>query len=117
MGPMNRATTSRCESPALNEQVVDHFQKLLVVHRLGDVAFRRRHLATAGDEPLEYLKFTFTDCIVTSYQPHSEDGETPTEIVEFDYRTVKMEYIETDPSGKAKGKVESGWDFETGRSM
>jgi type VI secretion system secreted protein Hcp len=41
-----------------------------------------------------YLKFTMTDCIVTSFSPSSSGGEGgPTETVTFNYKSAKWEYV------------------------
>jgi type VI secretion system secreted protein Hcp len=42
-----------------------------------------------GDEPVEYLKFTFDDVLITSYKTERSSDETPTEHISFTYQKIE----------------------------
>ena len=66
----------------------------------------------AGENPLEYLKVTMEDILVTSVSTGGSGGEDKiTESVSLNFAKVKVEYQEQqkDGSGKPAGNV--GWDI------
>ena len=66
----------------------------------------------AGEQPLEYLKVTMEDLIITSVQTGGSGGEDRlTENVSLNFAKVQVEYSEQqkDGSGKPVGKM--GWDI------
>jgi type VI secretion system secreted protein Hcp len=68
----------------------------------------------AGETPLEYGIYTFSDLIVTSYSTGGSDGadNTPTETVSLNFGKVEMSYNEQDAKGGGKGAVKKGWDIK-----
>jgi type VI secretion system secreted protein Hcp len=66
-----------------------------------------------GAEPLEYLKITMTDVIVTGISTGGSGGEDRlTENVTLNFSTVKTAYQPQKPDGTADGgAVEYGWDI------
>lgn len=65
----------------------------------------------AGDKPVEYLKITMTDCIVSSYQTGGSAGDIiPVDQFSLAFQKVEWEYIPQDEKGAASGKVKAGWD-------
>jgi len=57
----------------------------------------------AGTTPLEYIKITLTECLITAVTTGGSGGEDRlTENVTVNFAKVKFEYTEQDPTGKAK---------------
>ena len=65
---------------------------------------------SAGGNPVEYLKYTLQDIIVTSYSTGSSGEDRPTESVSFSYSKVEVEYTELNPDGTPKQVIVQGWD-------
>jgi type VI secretion system secreted protein Hcp len=70
----------------------------------------------AGGEQVEYLKYKFTDCIVSSYQIGGSGQGTdqvPVETVSMNFTTITVDYQEQGQDGKPKGgPVHGGWDVK-----
>lgn len=84
------------------------------------------HLATvvltcrkAGKEQQEFLKYSFHDCLVSSYQTGgSEMGDiVPTEQISLNYSKMEMEYKEQKPDGSLGGVVKAGWDVKKNQKV
>jgi type VI secretion system secreted protein Hcp len=68
----------------------------------------------AGKEQQEYLKFTFTDVLISSYQvggPH-EGVALPSAQVSFNYGKIEMEYREQKTDGTLAAPTQAGWDLK-----
>jgi type VI secretion system secreted protein Hcp len=65
---------------------------------------------SAGGNPVEYLKYTLQDIIVTSYSTGSSGEDRPTENVSFSYGKIEVEYTELNPDGTPKQVIVQGWD-------
>jgi type VI secretion system secreted protein Hcp len=68
----------------------------------------------AGGSPLEYLKFTFTDVIVTSINPtgSNTDELRVKERVRLSFSKVKQEYSVQNAQGGSGGAVTAGYDIK-----
>jgi type VI secretion system secreted protein Hcp len=65
----------------------------------------------AGGNPVEYLKYTLRDIMVTSYSTGgSSGGDRPMEEVSFSYGKIEVEYTEITADGKAGKVTVQGWD-------
>ncbi|KTT16129.1 Hcp family type VI secretion system effector [Pseudacidovorax intermedius] len=73
----------------------------------------------AGGSPLEYLKFTFTDVIITSVQPHGSntDDLRVRERVGLSFTKVKQEYAVQNAQGGSGGAVTAGYDIKANKEM
>ncbi|MDH4349199.1 MAG: type VI secretion system tube protein Hcp, partial [Gemmatimonadota bacterium] len=71
-------------------------------------------LRKAGGTQLEYLKYKFSDVMVSSYQTQgSPQGDAlPSEQVSFTYGKIEISYTPQDAKGGAAGAVGAGWDFQ-----
>ena len=59
----------------------------------------------------EYLKWTFSEIIITSYGTTLSPGEQkPTDHISFKFKKIEIEYIETRPDGTLGPPVKAGWD-------
>ena len=67
----------------------------------------------AGKEQQEYLKITFSDLLISSYQTGGSSGsEIPIDSIAFNYTKVKFEYKEQKPDGTLGGVVPAGWNLK-----
>jgi type VI secretion system secreted protein Hcp len=72
----------------------------------------------AGDKPLEYLKITMEDLLISSVQSSgSGGGEIPMESLSLNFNKVKMEYTEQDKTGAAQKPVLFGWDVKANQKV
>ena len=67
----------------------------------------------AGGSPLEYLKITMTDVVITNVQPSgSSSDETIKENVSMAFAKVKQEYTVQNQQGGSGGAVTAGFDIK-----
>lgn len=72
----------------------------------------------AGKEQQEFLKWTFTDLLVSSYQTSGNSGDMiPLENFAFNYAKVEVEYKEQKADGSLAGAVKAGYDLKANKSM
>ena len=72
----------------------------------------------AGENPVEYLKITMTDLIITSVSTGGSGGEDRlTENVTLNFAKVKVEYTEQDAKGKGTAPKIMGWDIAKGEKF
>jgi len=65
----------------------------------------------AGETPLEYLKLTFSEVLVTSISQGGSGGEDRlTENVSLNFSKVKVDYIEQTAKGGKGATPSTGWD-------
>jgi type VI secretion system secreted protein Hcp len=71
----------------------------------------------AGGTPLEYLKITMTDVIVTKVAPSGsmEDDVRIREKVALSFAKVKQEYTVQNGQGGSGGAVTAGYDIKAGK--
>jgi type VI secretion system secreted protein Hcp len=66
----------------------------------------------AGDKPLEYLKITMTDCIVSSLSTGGSGGEDRlTENVTINFSKFKLEYVQQKKDGTGEPAVSATWNI------
>ncbi|RFO96236.1 type VI secretion system tube protein Hcp [Rhodoferax lacus] len=67
----------------------------------------------AGGSPLEYLKITMTDVVITNVQPSGmSSDETIKEQVSMSFAKVKQEYTVQNQQGGSGGAVTAGFDIK-----
>ena len=67
----------------------------------------------AGGSPLEYLKITMSDVIVTRVRPSGTNGDTGIrEAVNLSFAKVKQEYIVQNAQGGSGGAVTASFDIK-----
>jgi type VI secretion system secreted protein Hcp len=70
----------------------------------------------AGEKPLEFLKITMTDLIVTSVTTGGSGGEDRlTENVSLNFAKFKVEYTPQKKDGSGDAPVTIGWDIARAR--
>lgn len=69
----------------------------------------------AGGQQEEFLKYTFSDVLISSYQTGGSGGSEiiPTEQISFNYAKMETEYKEQKPDGTLGGAIKAGWDLKT----
>jgi type VI secretion system secreted protein Hcp len=65
----------------------------------------------AGKEQQEFLVYTFSDILISSYQTGA-DNEIPTEQVSFNYSKMEVAYKEQKVDGTLGGAIKAGWDLK-----
>lgn len=65
----------------------------------------------AGKEQQEFLKWTFTDVLISSFQHGGSQGDViPMDQISFNFAKVEMEYKEQKADGTLAGAIKAGWD-------
>lgn len=91
------------------------FEALVTGKHLKDATFVIRK---AGGNPVEYLKITLTDVLVSSYSTGGSSGEDiPTESISLNFAQIKMTYLEQDEKGSAGAATEFGWDLKMNKKI
>lgn len=69
----------------------------------------------AGEKPVEYLKITFTDVMISSYQTGASGGgdDYPIESVSFNFTKVELAYIPQKKDGTPDNPVKGSWNVKT----
>jgi type VI secretion system secreted protein Hcp len=70
----------------------------------------------AGKEQQEYLKVTFSDLLISSYQT-SGSSEIPTDQISFNFAKVEIEYKEQKVDGTLGGTVKAGYDVKANKAV
>ncbi|MFM0340890.1 Hcp family type VI secretion system effector [Paraburkholderia fungorum] len=68
----------------------------------------------AGGNPLEYLKLTMSDVIVTRVRPSGtrNDAERSREVVSLSFSKIKQEYVVQNAQGGSGGAVTASFDIK-----
>jgi len=73
----------------------------------------------AGKTQQEFLIYTFSDVLVSSYQTggSASGDEIPTEQVSLNYTKMELEYKAQKPDGTLEGGIKAGWDLKTNKQV
>ncbi len=72
----------------------------------------------AGGEQEEYLKITFTDLLVSSYQTGGSTGDVvPVDQVSLNYSKIEFEYKPQDSKGGLGSAIKAGWDVKANKKV
>jgi type VI secretion system secreted protein Hcp len=68
----------------------------------------------AGGNPLEYIKFTMNDVLVTSVSPSgvSSSESRPREVVRLSFSRIKQEYVVQNAQGGSGGAITATFDIK-----
>ncbi len=70
--------------------------------------------AGAGGEHQEYLHWTFSDVMVSSYQMGGSNGsDYPVDQISLNFSQIKVDYKPLQDDGSLGGSVLGGWNLET----
>ena len=73
----------------------------------------------AGKEQQEYLKVTFSDLLVSSYQTGGSGGSDvlPMDQISLNYAKMELEYKEQKADGTLGGAVKAGYDLKANKAV
>jgi len=73
----------------------------------------------AGKDQQEFLKYTFSDVLVSSYSIGSSAGgdHLPMEQISMNYSKIELEYKEQTAAGTLGGTVKAGWDVKANKKV
>jgi type VI secretion system secreted protein Hcp len=73
----------------------------------------------AGKDQQEFLRWTFADVLVTSYQTSGSDpGEAvPTDQISLNFAKIRVEYRPQGADGKLAPPVTAGWDLKANQKV
>lgn len=98
---MNKATPKLMLACATGE----HIKKATLVCR------------KAGKDQQEYLKVTFTDLLVSSYQTGGHGNAVAADQIALNFAKIEFEYKEQKPDGTLGGAVKAGWDLKLNKAV
>lgn len=71
----------------------------------------------AGKDQQEFLKWTLSDILVSSYQHGGSQGDViPVDQISFNFGKVDMEYKEQKADGTLGGAIKGGWDQKANKA-
>ena len=73
----------------------------------------------AGASPTEFLKWRFTDVLISSYQTASDlaTGVLPTDRASLKFGKIEVEYSPVKPDGTPGTPVKAGWDINANKPV
>jgi type VI secretion system secreted protein Hcp len=73
----------------------------------------------AGTDQQEFLIYTFSDLLVSSYQTGGSGGSdvVPVEQISLNYAKVEIEYKEQKADGTLAGGIKAGWDLKLNKKV
>jgi type VI secretion system secreted protein Hcp len=72
----------------------------------------------AGTDQQEYLKYTFSDVLISSFQTGGAGGGvTPTETLTLNFSKIEVEYKEQQHDGTLGGRIKTGWDVKANKAV
>jgi len=73
----------------------------------------------AGTDQQEFLLYTFSDVLVSSYQTGgSGHGDVvPVDQISLNYTKIEVEYKEQKPDGTLAGPIKAGWDLKLNKKV
>lgn len=107
--------------------VATDFEVAMPVNRASPLLFSAcvtgKHIASGtlsvrrvSKEQAEYLKFKFTDIVITGYQESGNvEEEKPLDVVRFNYAKIEMSYAPQKPDGSLDIPVTGNFDFKAGK--
>jgi type VI secretion system secreted protein Hcp len=72
----------------------------------------------AGKDQQEYLKVTFTDLLISSYQTGGSAGDiVPMDSISFNFAKIEWEYKEQKPDGTLGAAAKAGYDLKLNKKV
>jgi len=72
----------------------------------------------SGDKPLEYVKLTMKDAMITSVSTGGSGGEDRlTENITINFPKYEYEYVPQKPDGSGDSPLKSGWDIAANKKL
>ncbi|WGY69176.1 type VI secretion system tube protein Hcp [Burkholderia cepacia] len=112
------STGGKCTANDLTiEHHVDRASPILMLHCLKGNHIEKAVLVArkAGGMPLEYLKITLDDVLITRINSAANlNMARPREEVQFSFARIRQEYVVQSAQGGSGGTVAAGYDIKTG---
>jgi type VI secretion system secreted protein Hcp len=70
----------------------------------------------AGKAADYFLKWTFSDLLISSYQTGAAQ-DVPVDQVSFNFAKIEVEYKPQKPDGSFAGSIKAGWDAKTNKKL
>ncbi|RYX88624.1 MAG: type VI secretion system tube protein Hcp [Comamonadaceae bacterium] len=111
-GGSGKATVEDFEFEHFVDRASPNLMKYCLTGKHVDEA--RLTVRKAGGSPLEYLKLTFTEVIITSVNPYGamSDDQRVKERVRLSFTKIKQEYAVQNAQGGSGGAVTAGYDIK-----
>ena len=73
----------------------------------------------AGASPADFLKWRFTDVLISSYQTAGDvaTGALPADHASLNFSKIEVEYSPVKPDGTLGTPVKAGWDSKTNKPV
>ena len=71
----------------------------------------------AGKASDYFLKWSFADLLISSYQTGASAGEIPLDQVSFNFSKIEVEYKPQKPDGSLDTGIKAGWDRKTNKKI
>ena len=73
----------------------------------------------AGASPADFLKWRFTDVLISSYQTAGDGatGALPADHASLKFSKIELEYSPVKPDGTLGTPVKAGWDRKTNKPV
>ncbi len=71
----------------------------------------------AGKASDYFLKWSFADLLISSYQTGASSGEIPSDQVSFNFSKIEVEYKMQKPDGSLGPGIKAGWDLKTNKKI
>lgn len=70
-----------------------------------------------GKGALEFLTFSLSDVLVSSYQTGGTAAEPPVDAVSLNFAKIQIEYKQLGPAGKLGASAKAGWDVKQNKQF
>lgn len=70
-----------------------------------------------GKEADYFLKWSFANLLVSSYQTAATSGDVPFDQVSFNFSKIEVEYKMQKPDGSLAPGIKAGWDVKTNKKI
>jgi type VI secretion system secreted protein Hcp len=67
----------------------------------------------AGKKPVEFLKFTLSNVLISSFQIGGTGGVVPSDQISLNFAKIEVEYKEQDATGKLTGSITKWFDLKS----
>jgi type VI secretion system secreted protein Hcp len=64
-----------------------------------------------------FLKWSFADLLISSYQTGATEGGFPLDQVSFNFSKIEVEYKQQKPDGSLGPSIKAGWDVKTNKKV
>jgi type VI secretion system secreted protein Hcp len=92
--------------------------KLLIACAAGQHAPKARLTCrTGGKAQQEFLKLTFSDVLVSSFQTGGSSDLVPLDQVSLAYAKIEVEYREQKANGTLGAAIKAGWDVKSNKKL